>query len=187
MSSPPFLRLPLELLTNITGRLELQDTARLAMANRYFRSVIEAPTHEQFLRAENDDWAISKELYTCKGCVTLRRLELFSDDMRKGRLARRGPEAATRLCKTCGADTGFYVEGVEISVLGRRAVLRRHCRVLTDRPNDDKADDSSKVKMKWEWVQVSDSQHSEDDWAHSSRFFAEGRHPEELLGVLPDI
>lgn len=187
MSSPPVLRLPLELLTSIIGRLELQDTVRLAMTNRYFRSVIEAPTHEQFLEAENDDWAVSKGLYTCQGCITFRRLETFSDDMRKGRLARRGPDAARRLCIECGVRIGRYTEGAEISILGLRYLLRRRCRGLTDHTNVDEASNSSQVQMTWVQVPTSDSQRSEDDWAHSSRFFAEDRHAEELYGVWPDI
>jgi len=188
MSQPPFLRLPLEMLTNITDRLDLQDKVRLAMANRFLRSIIPPPTHEQFLRAESDEWAISRELYTCEGCVGFRHLLQFADDMRKGRYARRGLDVGTRLCIKCGVDRGCYSEGMEIAVLGRRAVLGRHCRTHTDHMETNAACGSSGVLLTWTLKKkLSGRRRSEDDWAHATRNFVEGKHTEELYGVWVDL
>jgi hypothetical protein len=176
------------MLTNITDRLDLQDRIRLAMANRFLRSIIPPPTHEQFLRAESGEWAISKGLYTCEGCVGFQRLVQFADDMRKGRRARRGLDAATRLCIKCGVDRGCYSEGMEIAVLGRRAVLGRYCRALTDQPNTRATCGSSGVLWTWTPKEMpSNEQHSEDDWEHSTRNFVEGKHTEELCGFWTDL
>lgn len=183
MSIPPFLRLSIEMLTNITERLELQDKVQLAMTNRFLRSVIPRPTHEQFLQAESGDWATSKLFYTCEGCVGFRHFSQFADDMRKGRRARRGVDAGTRLCIKCGVDRGCYSEGMEIAVLGRRAVLSRHCRILTDHTDTKTGCGASRVLWTWTLTEkLSDSQHSEDDWAHTMRNFANGKHTEELCG-----
>ncbi|KAF2678592.1 F-box domain-containing protein [Lentithecium fluviatile CBS 122367] len=192
MTSTPLLRLPLELLMDIIGRLDLQDKVRLGMTNRYLRSIIEPPTHEQLLQAENCKWATDKQLFTCKRCVGFRHLRHFADDMRKGKRARRGPEASTRLCIKCGVEEGWYSEGMEITVLGERAVLVRHCRTLTDH-NQTKAACGS-FGVVWTSVQSATPQqhpngpqHSEDDWAHSARYFVQGRHAEEMYGFWADL
>ncbi|KAF1957983.1 hypothetical protein CC80DRAFT_381894, partial [Byssothecium circinans] len=132
MTSSSLLSLPLEIFRNIFGRLELQDKACLTMTNRCFRTILDPPTHEDFLYAENYVWASSRGLYTCKGCISFRQLDHFTDDMRKGRRARRGPEANTRLCIQCGVNQGIYWEGMEIVFKGQRAILGRLCRTLTD-------------------------------------------------------
>jgi hypothetical protein len=190
--SAPLLRLPLEMLTNITDRLALHDKVHLAMTNRYLRSMIKPPTQGEFLQVENSEWAISRQLYSCKGCAGFRPLLHFADDMRKGRRARRGAEAGTRLCIKCGVDCGWYAAGTEISVLGRRAVLGQHCRALTDHTRA-KASCGS-VGALWTLVRTgeprwyhSNNQLPEDDWAHSTRYFGQGRHAEEVFGCWLDL
>lgn len=132
MSLPLLLRVPLELLRAIVEQLDIRDQARLAMANRYLRSVIEPPSHEDFIQAETSEWASSKQLYTCKSCVSFRGYDEFADAMRKGRWRRHGPQANLRLCIQCGFNSNLYREGEIIVHLGRHARLGRPCSGLTD-------------------------------------------------------
>ncbi|KAL7772974.1 hypothetical protein CFE70_002938 [Pyrenophora teres f. teres 0-1] len=64
MPSTPILRLPVELHLEIANLLDLGDHVRLASTARYFRSIIPAPTHSDFLAAEECAWAKSKQ-FTC--------------------------------------------------------------------------------------------------------------------------
>ncbi|KAF2646419.1 hypothetical protein P280DRAFT_512593 [Massarina eburnea CBS 473.64] len=125
--------LPLEMLKNIIHHLDLQHKACLAATNRYLRAIIKPPTHEDFLRAETEEWAVSRMLYTCKGCVRFRQYDQFADEMRKGRHALREKEASTRLCIACGIRQGIYSEGAVIVFKGQRTTLGRLRMNLTDR------------------------------------------------------
>lgn len=135
MDPTPCLRLPLEILRNVTAYLNLHDQVRLSMTNRHFWFAIQPPTHNDFLAAETCDWAISKQFYTCGGCAQFRRLRDFADDMRKGTRARNGLDARTRLCLRCGVEEGWYPEGAKIAIYGKPAVLVRSCMKLTDHVN----------------------------------------------------
>jgi hypothetical protein len=84
MNAQLLLRLPVELHLRIIDDLEFQDMVSLAAANRYFRSVIEPPSHHDYLAAEGTGWAKKRRLYTCKCCTRFRRVGGFADDMTKG-------------------------------------------------------------------------------------------------------
>lgn len=127
------MRLPAELHLGIIDKLELHDTIILACTNRYFRTMIPAPTLEDILKAEVDTWARDRRLYACSGCVSLRRFEDYADDMKKGKRSRGGAEAKDRLCLQCGVARGLYTHGVSINIYGRRHVLCQLCGMFTDR------------------------------------------------------
>jgi hypothetical protein len=190
--NPLLLQFPLEVITNITDRLALQDKVCLAMTNRHLRFMIKPPTHEEFLQAENTEWAISRQIYTCKGCVGFRPLLHFTDDMRKGKRARRGTEASMRMCIKCGVDLGWYSEGTEVTILGRCAVLVRLCRTFTDHTAAEISCGSIGVL----WIKgrtretqqyLNNYQLFEDDWTHCMHYLVQGRHAEEVVGCWLDL
>ncbi|KAF2873745.1 hypothetical protein BDV95DRAFT_470141, partial [Massariosphaeria phaeospora] len=123
MSSPPILRLPVELYGDIIDQLDLQDRIRLAWTSRYFTSIIAFPTYDEFLEAETRKWAMSKSLFACSICARFQRLEAFADDMRKNKRGRFGAEARTRYCLRCGVDRGWYSIGAVVTVMGQRMAL----------------------------------------------------------------
>jgi len=188
MPSTPFLRLPVEMLRNVTDYLEIQDQARLSMTNRYLRFTLPAPTHSDFLIAEAREWAISKQLYTCKGCVRFRGLHQFADDMRKGARARSASDARSRFCLECGVERGWYSEGAKIAIYGKPAVLGRLCSGFTDRTSS-KASCGSRA-LAWtappkqeRSPYADDSQHEYDDeWAYMSRSYVRTKHSEDEYG-----
>ncbi|KAF1971078.1 hypothetical protein BU23DRAFT_199972 [Bimuria novae-zelandiae CBS 107.79] len=193
MASPPLLRLPVEMLRNITDHLHLHDQVRLAMTSRYLRLTLGVPTHSDFLAAEGGEFAISKQLYTCKGCVRFRELHEFADDMRKGARARSGSSAPTRFCLQCGVVRGWYSEGAKIAIYGKSAVLGPICSNLTDRCSS-KTLCGSRTLM-WRPLQkerpsrYADAYQRErdDGWAYMSRSFTETRHAQEEFGLWLDV
>jgi len=136
MSSPPLLRLPVELHLEIISLLDLSNKANLAFTTRYFRSIIPTPTHAEFLAAEGTTWAKTKQLYTCKGCVRFHHWKAFADDMRKGKWCRSGILAHTRFCLKCGVSDALYVPGTLLTICNRVHVLCVLCEVLTDQVGD---------------------------------------------------
>ena len=122
------------------------------MANRYLRSIISPPTHDDFLQAEPSEWAMARQLFTCRGCVQFRSFVHFSDDMRKGKCARRGLAAKTRFCIRCGVERGWYAEGIEIAILSK-AVPRACARELLSRDRNQiqysNPDLDSKILSAW--------------------------------------
>lgn len=187
MAPAPLLRLPLELLRNIFDHLDIQDRVRLAMTNRYLRSVIDAPTHTDFLDAERSEWAASKGLYTCKGCGKFRWLDQFANDMRKGPRARHGPEAQDRFCFRCGAEKGWYATGVEITVLGKRLVLGELRRKLTDRNGAKESCGTGTPVWRTLPQQGNRINECQDDWNYLAPAYAEGRHADDIYGLWPDV
>jgi hypothetical protein len=185
MTSTPLLRLPVEMLRNVTDYLEIEDQARLSMTNRYLRSTFPAPTHSDFLRAEANEWAVSKQLYTCKGCVRFRGFGKFADDMRKGARARSAPDARSRFCLDCGVEKGWYSEGTNIAIYGQPAVLGRLCSDLTDRCGSRISCGSRALawtplqKPKPSQYGNNSERERNDDWAYMSRSHVGTRHAEE--------
>lgn len=117
-------------------KLELHDSIQIASTNRYFRSIVKSPTHEDLLLAETKSWAKDRQLFACSACATFRRYTRFSDDMRKGKRTRGEVNAAARKCLRCGVIIGLYAPGTIVVIDGQPHVLRRICgmQVFTDRP-----------------------------------------------------
>lgn len=190
---PPLLRLPVELHQEIISSLELQDRARLALTNRYFAATVQPPSRQEFLVAETLPWAISKELYACKGCVRFRHLLTFSDDMRKGKRGRHGVNAHTRFCVKCGVDRQWYSLGSEITIMGQPHICCKVCRHVTDRIGSkggcsDCLPSSIAVQQKAKDPNANDCHYeSDDDWAYSTKSCEGGKHSEEIYGVWPDF
>jgi hypothetical protein len=134
MAIPHILRLPVELHISIIDKLELHDNVNLAFTNRYFRSIVNPPSHSDYLVAEAGDWARNKGLFACSDCACFRRFEEFADDMKKGKRTRGGVEAVARLCLKCGTACGLYAPGTPVVIYGKPYVLCRLCRTFTDRP-----------------------------------------------------
>ncbi|KAF2790002.1 hypothetical protein K505DRAFT_252165 [Melanomma pulvis-pyrius CBS 109.77] len=192
MFPPPLLRLPIELHRDIIDKLELQDRVRLAHTCRYFLSTIKPPTHGEFLATETSPWAVSNQLYTCRGCVRFRHLRRFTDDMRKGKRARRGVEAHTRFCVDCGVDRQWYTPGTEVTIMGQSHVLCMHCKNFPGLTQKECLEEclpcSRDIQKMSAGSCTSDEQYdSEDDWGYSTRSFVGGKHSDEFNGVYPDI
>lgn len=183
MPPAPLLRLPAEMLRSVTDYLDLGDQIRLSMANRHLRFMLGNPTHADFIKAEASEFAISRQLYTCRGCVRFRSLPQFADDMRKGTRTRSGPDAQSRFCLECGVKRGWYSEGEKIAIYGMPAVLGRFCSDFTDQC-DGKTSCGSQ-QLRWEPLrkgQISryaDGARPDDGWAYMSRSFTETRHAQE--------
>lgn len=193
MSSIPLLRLPVEMLRNVTDYLDIQDKARLAMTNRYLRFTLPAPTHSDFLRAEASEWAISKQLYTCRGCIRFRGLHQFADDMRKGARARSASDARSRFCLECGVEQGWYSEGAKIAIYGKPAVLGRLCSGFTDHCGSEVSCGSRALV----WTPLQRPKRSryaddcrgerDDEWAYMPKSYVGMRHAEEEYGLWLDM
>jgi len=132
MTIPHLLRLPVELHLSVIDKLELHDNHNLAFTNRYFRSIVKPPTHQDYLLAEAGSWAQHKRLLACSGCVRFRRFDEFTDGMKKTKYARGGTNAATRLCVKCGVSNGLYALGATLVIEGKARVLLRMCGTFTD-------------------------------------------------------
>lgn len=132
MATPHILRLPVELHLGVIEKLEIQDRVRLASTNRHFRSIMKPPSHNEFLKAEVDNWAKDKGLFACSGCVCFCRFGDFADDMKKGKRTRGGADAVNRLCLRCGVTHGLYVPGKPAVIYGRARMLCRICGTFPD-------------------------------------------------------
>jgi hypothetical protein len=107
------LRLPAELHLTI-GEVLAEDTSacplHLRQTNRYFASLIPAPTSSDLFALEEQSWAKDKRLYACKFCVRLRKATHFADYMLRRSKWSATPEG--RFCLDCGfAHLGKYVPG----------------------------------------------------------------------------
>lgn len=188
-----FLRLPLELQFHIIDHLELQDKARLSVTCRHFSSIIEPSTHKHFLDAEPNTWAISRNLYTCKGCTRFRQLLEFSDEMRKGRQGRGGSNASSRLCLECGVKQGLYIAGGKVVVMGQRHVIDRSCTLFRNISSTHNtcgpcvAAAKSSHKDKTACGAGSCHYESDDDWKYSTESYAKDRHLQEVPTGLLDV
>lgn len=184
MSSTPLLRLPVEMLRNVTDHLDLQDRVRLTVTNRYLYFTLGVPTHSEFLAAEASEFATSKQLYACKGCIRFRSLAQFADDMRKGARTRSGPEAQSRFCLECGVERGWYSEGAMIAIYGKPAVLGRLCSSVTDHCGS-KASCGSRTLV---WKPLPMRQHSRyESWGYMTRSCSETRHAQEEYEMWLDV
>jgi hypothetical protein len=90
------LRLPAELHLTI-GEVLAEDTSacplHLRQTNRYFASLIPAPTSSDLFALEEQSWAKDKRLYACKFCVRLRKATHFADYMLRRSNGARHPRA----------------------------------------------------------------------------------------------
>ncbi|KAF2470567.1 uncharacterized protein BDR25DRAFT_160324, partial [Lindgomyces ingoldianus] len=133
---PPLLRLPVELHKDILDILKLAPTATqsilcLRLVNRYFYTLVPAPSHAMLLTAEREVWACRLCLYACRYCLRLRKGGNFADAMLKGRTGLNGKEPAKRFCVDCGLHPRpgetRYSPGAEIVVKGERRVWCKIC------------------------------------------------------------
>lgn len=187
---PPLLRLPVELHREIISNLELQDHALLSCTSRYFAWLIKPPTFDEFLAAETKPWAISKNLYACKGCKRFQHLLQFADDMRKAKRGRHGLDAHTRFCVKCGVDQHWYPAGTEFTIMGEPYVVCMLCEVVTDRVSARGACLPTLQAVRKKRVDLTSAgrhYESEDDWGHALKSFAGGKHSEEMYGIWPDV
>ena len=190
MPCTPLLRLPVEMLRSITDHLNLQDQVRLSMTNRCLYLTLGRPTHSDFLKAEASEFAVSKQLYACKGCVRFRSLPQFADDMRKSTRTRSGPDAQSRFCLECGVKRGWYSEGAKIAIYGMPAVLGRVCSDFTDQCDAKTSCGSPQLRWKplrkEQLFRHADEHRPDDSWAYLSRSFTETRHAQEEYSLWLD-
>lgn len=188
MSSPPLLRLPVELHLDILFYLDLRDTSNLAFTNRYFRSITPPPSHNDFLDAESSTWAKENRFYTCKGCVRFRRFEDFADDMKKGKRGRSQVDANARFCLKCGVEDKFYAPGTRLTIHNKSHVLCRMCGILTDLTGDQGACARCVPIPRWNQMRpTSPNGHDYDhdiDWGRLAIWYP--RHSQDFHGVWSD-
>ena len=74
--------LPTEIKELVFKDLDLLDKLDLRLTNRYFFEYIPAFTHEDFLKAEQLERAVTRKFYTCYICLRLRPKAKFADKSR---------------------------------------------------------------------------------------------------------
>jgi hypothetical protein len=193
MQHSPLLRLPVELLRDVSDYLALQDKAHLAATSRRLATVIKPPTTDEFLAAEKDSWATSRNLYTCTGCIRFRHLLQFTDEMRKGKRGRHGSSASARICIKCGVDRQLYRLGMQIRIMGQPHAVCKLCGLFTDRAQSLGAwnpcfqspeavhQRNNDRKVRYDYYEHT------DDWACFVRSHASGKYSEELYDLHSEL
>lgn len=111
-SLPPLMRLATELHLAIISYLpDLKDSLhegdlallQLRRTNRYFRSLVPPPTHNDLLRLEFPLYKYSA--FACKFCLRLRPNTKFASTMLKDKTGFNGTHREKRFCADCGFDT----------------------------------------------------------------------------------
>jgi hypothetical protein len=154
--------------------------------------LIGLPSFKEFLAAERHAWAISKELYACRGCKRLRRLRQFADELRKGKRGRGGIEADSRFCVECGLSHDWYQADMIFTILGETYMVRNLCKTCRGRVEKKRACNTCSFTLQAIWTGSKyldrDAHHYEsyDDWEHTTNAYAIGRHADEMYGVWPD-
>jgi hypothetical protein len=191
MTLPHLLRLPVELHLGVIDKLGLHDKVILASTNRYFRSIVKPPTHNDYLLAEASDWATKRILFACSRCARLRGNKKFADDMRKGKYTRGGPHAALRLCLHCGVDTGLYSPGATVMVWGEAKVLCWMCRTFPDVITCQVACTECTTAIHTPSAGSASANHRQYTREHptsrSARVFIDSTHEDELYGGWRDV
>ncbi|KAH7139155.1 hypothetical protein B0J11DRAFT_36257 [Dendryphion nanum] len=190
MGLPPLLSLPPELRQNIIDRLELQDEARLLLTCRSFNQDIKPFILDYFLAAETKEWAITKQLFTCKGCVRFRRLLEFSDEMRKGKKGRNKPNAPTRLCLKCGVRQGLYVAGADVVIMGSRHTVGGSCQLLNVADNAQKICQpcsATGIRHRDRKTEFPDDLHFYNDCEYFSKSYLKDKHIQEIEAGMLDV
>ncbi|GAB1199304.1 hypothetical protein APSETT444_008650 [Aspergillus pseudonomiae] len=99
---PRFMNLPPELHILIANFLIFPDLVHLKLTCAYFNDLIPPLSHHELLQAELTDFALARDVYTCRYCLRLRPAAKFADRMlRRGR-GRYGRDAERRFCVECG-------------------------------------------------------------------------------------
>jgi hypothetical protein len=191
MSAPILLRLPVELHLHIVVQLELRERANFASTNRYFRSIIQAPTHAEFLLAEASIWAKEERLFACRGCGLFRRYTCFADDMIKGKRCRSGTQADTRFCLECGIAGKLYTPGTHLAICGQPHVLCQHCKILKNRVGSQGTCADCSPCPRWTFMQLRSSGSQcpdhDHDWLYTTSRSSDSGHIQEYYGVWPEL
>lgn len=137
---PPLLRLAPELhlaiISFLPGFKDANGDRDLALlqlrrTNRYFRSLVPPPTHDDLLSLE---LALCKySVYACKFCLCLQPKTKFASAMLKGKTGINGGARDRRFCAECGFDTTVvgssqrYCAGTRACVDGVNWVWCKRC------------------------------------------------------------
>ncbi|KNG88508.1 hypothetical protein ANOM_003221 [Aspergillus nomiae NRRL 13137] len=129
---PCFMNLPPELHILIANFLIFPDLVHLKLTCAYFNDLIPPLSHHELLQAELTDFALARDVYTCRYCLRLRPAAKFADRMlRRGR-GRYGRDAERRFCVECGlmprSGTARYGPGAQIVIQGVMFVICMVCR-----------------------------------------------------------
>ncbi|OJJ34723.1 hypothetical protein ASPWEDRAFT_39804 [Aspergillus wentii DTO 134E9] len=132
-SNLSFLGLPPEIHLLIAGNLCFPDILYLKMTNTYFYDLIPKLSHSELLLAEESDYALERELYTCRYCLRLRPAWRFADRMHRRRRSLHGRDVHKRFCVECGLkprDDGNarYGPGAQIVIQGCLFVICIYCK-----------------------------------------------------------
>jgi hypothetical protein len=162
------------------------------MTCRYFSKTIIPPTTQEFLGAETEPWAISKQLYFCSSCRSMWPLRHFTDDMRKGKRGRSGVDAKSRLCVKCGVNRQLHPPGSKLKILGQMYVVCKLSAPFTGRLDLSNRPEPYfpilRVERKRTTAPDSNGHYqSDDDWEYSTRLHVGGKHCGELYEALPDL
>lgn len=140
---PPLLRLASELhlaiisfLPGLKDAKDIHDLALLQLrrTNRYFRSLVPPPTHDDLLSLELALFKYS--LYACKFCLCLQSKTKFASAMLKGKTGANGTARNRRFCAECGFDTTMvglsqrYCPGTRACVNGSDWVWCKNCKFV---------------------------------------------------------
>ncbi len=100
-----------EIHLDIIARLPFDGRARLRSTNRYFHGLILPFSHDDLLVAEGEEYAVARDLLTCKYCLRLSHKSEFGDNMTKKKKARGGSERHNRFCVGCGLHPSLGCTG----------------------------------------------------------------------------
>lgn len=140
---PPLLRLAPELhlaiISFLPGFKDAKDDHDLALlqlrrTNRYFRSLVPPPSHDDLLSLELALFNYS--VYACKFCLCLQSKTKFDSAMLKGKRGANGTARNKRFCAECGFDTTVvglsqrYCPGTRTCVDGVDWVWCKNCKFV---------------------------------------------------------
>jgi hypothetical protein len=143
-TSPPLMRLATELhLAIISFFPNLKDAKdetditllQLRRTNRYFRSLVLPPTHNDLLSLELIE-PFKRSKYACRFCLRLRPKTKFASIKLKGKTGLGGTNREKRFCVDCGFDTTVsgqgqgYCPGTCVHVNGLHWLWCRKCKLV---------------------------------------------------------
>jgi hypothetical protein len=148
MAASSLLALPLELQEQVFQELGFPDNISLSMTCRHFWATTKPLTHKQLLLAERTEFAIGKDIYTCRDCLRLRPASKFADKMTKRKRGRLGSKNHKRFCVECGLKSGPRNTGY---TRGSRIMIQGVCHVICIRCGEfgEGSDDSSGLSDCW--------------------------------------
>lgn len=128
----PLLQLPPEIHLLILHHLFFRHRLHLKQTCCYFHDLVPPLSHTELLAAETSDYALDRDLYTCRYCLRLLPASMFARKMLQSRRAKYGRNVDRRFCVECGLKprdgTARYGPGAQITMQGTFYVICIICK-----------------------------------------------------------